>query len=70
MESEAEVREVIHARAETIYHPVGTCRTGMDDEAMVDPALRVRRLGGLRVVFAPVIMTAKKAAEMILADLA
>jgi choline dehydrogenase-like flavoprotein len=39
----------IRARADTIYHPVGTCRMGRDDMAVTDPQGRVHGIAGLRV---------------------
>jgi choline dehydrogenase-like flavoprotein len=50
VQSDAELEAFIRARAETIYHPVGTCRMGLDPEAVTDPEGRVRGVAGLRVV--------------------
>ena len=71
----------IRQNAECVYHPVGTCKMGIDEMAVVDPRLRVKGIGKLRVVDAsvmpsitsgntnaPVMMMAEKASEMILAD--
>jgi choline dehydrogenase-like flavoprotein len=77
-ESDAEILQHIRARADTIYHPVGTCRMGGDADAVVDPELRVKGVDALRVVDAsvmprliggntnaPTIMIAEKIAHQI-----
>jgi choline dehydrogenase len=80
-EFESEV-DLIHAAGDigtTIFHPVGTCKMGTDEMAVVDPTLRVRGIERLRVIDAsimptitsgntnnPTIMIAEKGARMIL----
>src|SRR5690606_23365405 len=53
--SDAELEQFVRGKAETIYHPAGTCRMGKDAAAVVDPQLRVRGIDGLRVVDASVM---------------
>jgi 4-pyridoxate dehydrogenase len=53
--SDAELDAFIRRTAITVHHPAGTCRMGLDAQAVVDPALRVRGLEALRVVDASVI---------------
>ncbi len=79
--TDAEWESQIRARADTVYHPVGSCKMGVDDMAVVDPRLRVHGIEGLRVVDAsvmptliggntnaPTIMIAEMAADMIKQD--
>ncbi|MEV4292930.1 GMC family oxidoreductase N-terminal domain-containing protein [Nonomuraea bangladeshensis] len=78
-ESDEELAQWVRERAETLYHPVGTCRMGADEGSVVDPSLRVRGVEGLRVAdasimptlnrghtHAPAIMIGEKGADLIL----
>ena len=49
------IRENIRNRADTIYHPVGTCKMGSDSMAVVDQRLRVKGIGSLRVIDASIM---------------
>jgi choline dehydrogenase-like flavoprotein len=53
--SDAGLEADIRARSDTIYHPVGTCKMGVDDMAVVDTQCRVHGIDGLRVVDASVM---------------
>ncbi|WP_199100911.1 choline dehydrogenase [Dyella sp. ASV21] len=81
LHSDAEYAQFIRQKAESIYHPVGTCRMGKDDRAPLDSELRLRGIDGLRVVDAsvmpslpsgntnaPVIMIAERASALILGE--
>jgi choline dehydrogenase len=50
VQSDAELADYARQSATTTYHPVGTCRMGMDDLAVVDPQLRVHGVENLRVI--------------------
>ncbi|MBT8065243.1 MAG: choline dehydrogenase [Gammaproteobacteria bacterium] len=56
-QADDEVLDFIARKAESIYHPVGTCKMGQDPAAVVDPDLNVHGLGGLSVVDASVMPT-------------
>lgn len=77
-DSDDDLLRHIQQSAECVYHPVGTCKMGIDEMAVVDPELRVYNIKGLRVVDAsimptitsgntnaPVIMIAERAADLI-----
>ena len=55
--TDAEIEAAIRERADTIYHPVGTCRMGSDERSVLDPQLRVRGVEALRVVDCSVMPT-------------
>ena len=79
VQSDSDLLAYLRRAAGTAHHPVGTCRMGVDADAVVDPQLRVRGVSRLRVVDAsifpsivggntnaPVVMVAERAADLIL----
>jgi len=78
VKTDAQIAEWVRDNTQVNQHPLGTCRMGVDDAAVVDPQLRVRGIEGLRVVDAsvmpdepggntnlPTIMIAEKTADVI-----
>ena len=79
--SDQEIEQAIREEADTVYHPVGTCKMGSDEMSVVDSSLKVHGIEGLRVIDAsimptliggntnaPTIMIGEKASDMILDD--
>ena len=82
VDDDAALDELIRSRADTVYHPVGTCRMGDDADAVVDPHLKYRGLDGLYVADAsimprlisgntnaPSMMIGERCADFVRADL-
>jgi choline dehydrogenase-like flavoprotein len=80
-QTDAQIEAFIRSRADTIYHPVGSCRMGRGAMDVVDARLRVHGVEGLRVIDAsimpgivsgntnaPTIMIGEKAARMMRED--
>ena len=78
VKSDADIRAILRQRVDTVYHPVGSCKMGVDDMAVVNPQLQVYGIQNLRVVDAsimpnvingntnaPVVMIAEKAVDLI-----
>jgi choline dehydrogenase len=55
VQGEQEIEQFIRNKAETIYHPVGTCKMGNDEEAVVDSQLKVHGINNLRVIDASIM---------------
>jgi choline dehydrogenase len=80
-QSDEQILDYVRAEAESVYHPVGTCKMGNDELSVVDERLQVRGLKGLRVADASImpsiisgntnaaaVMIAEKCADMLLQD--
>jgi choline dehydrogenase len=78
-QTDAELEAFVRAHVATTFHPAGTCKMGVDAQAVVDPQLRVHGITGLRVADAsvmpsivsgntnaPTIMIGEKCAQMVL----
>ena len=78
VKSDDDIRAILRQRVDTVYHPVGSCKMGVDDMAVVNPQLQVYGIQNLRVVDAsimpnvingntnaPVVMFAEKAVDLI-----
>lgn len=78
VQNDDDIRHILRQRADTVYHPVGSCKMGIDEMAVVDPQLCVYGIENLRVVDAsimpnvvngntnaPTMMIAEKAVDMI-----
>jgi len=83
LDDDAQLDELIRNRADTVYHPVGTCRMGADEADVVDPKLKARGVDGLWIADAsvmprlvsgntnaPSIMIGERCADFVLAELA
>lgn len=81
VQTDSQLERWVRQTAETAYHPVGTCKMGVDDMAVVDSRLHVRGLTGLRIVDCSIMptlvggntnaaatMIAEKAADMVLQE--
>jgi choline dehydrogenase len=81
VQSDDDLRDLVRQSSQTIFHPTGTCKMGVDEMAVVDHELRVHGLRGVRVADAsimpqivggntnaPTIMIAEKCAELALAE--
>ena len=55
LNDDAELDELIRNRADTVYHPVGTCRMGADEDSVVDTTLKARGIEGLWVADASIM---------------
>lgn len=83
LDDDTQLDELIRSRADTVYHPVGTCRMGADESDVVDPKLKARGVDGLWIADAsimprlvsgntnaPSIMIGERCADFVLAELA
>lgn len=82
LRSDAELDDYVRSTASTAFHPVGTCKMGVDDQSVVDGRLRVRGIEGLRIAdasimpyitsantHAPTMMIGERAASFMIAEL-
>jgi choline dehydrogenase len=57
VQTDDQIRDYIRRTCSTVFHPVGTCKMGVDEAAVVDPSLKVHGIEGVRVADASIMPT-------------